>query len=1758
MSKKVFSRFFSVLLSVSVLVTAIYTGISVFADTQEYSGGSGTEGDPYLISSAEDIAQLDADTVAGKTVGKHYKLTQDITVNNATIGQNRSAEPLKTGGSGDATEYVPDAVPFEGTFDGNYHTVTYRYDIPYAFGGFFSIIKNATVKNLTVDGVAENPSIIFGSIAAVAMDSTIENCVSKVEVSGGRQFTAGVVAMLQDSTLRLVENRGNVSSGTDLTPLSGSSTNDVIQPKYGFTISYSTTSLYVSGIVAASNGNVLLENVLNTGDVTNKLGRPTDNTYDVAHTAGVLAANPNTGTELNNLVMNSVGNIGNITTAVRTDQGNDRIGGVFGRIERAKYTLNKVWSTGTVTPSKKDNNAINKAQAGTVGGSTDSASQREGNIIVYGVLGKIITTNDEVYVQPDKKCRGEFFGTPNGFGDATNTTVYYDGDLYEPVDGNVTPVKLDLKSADFAAQLGTCWQTTAGGYPSLRHNLYGGGSGTEEDPYIISNAEHLAQLDADTVAVNTAGKYYKLTADIEVTNLTIGQNVAAEALSTAGNGEKVPHAVPFEGTFDGNFHTITYTYNILYGLGGLFSFIDNATVKNLTVAGTAENPSVIFGSVAAIARNSVIENCISKVNVSGGKQMTAGVVAFLEDSTLRNVENHGNIVTAASLSGLSGEGTNNALQSAYALKIAYATTALNTAGVVAMGGGKVILENVFNTGNVTNNLNRDNQYDATHTAGVLATNQGGSVIVMNSVGNTGNITTSDRTASAADRIGGIYARLEGATFTLNKVWATGLITPAKKNNNFDKGQTGVIGGSNSGACVRSGDIILYGLQGKIKDYTKDDHKVRGEFIGTPNGFGDATNTFIYYDGVVYDAVDTNAKAEKLDLKSAAFVEQLGSDWQAVENGYPILRTGAKITDLTVGKPGTDRTVELTPSFDPNVYKYTAKVVNANDKVIFNFTGATGDVTGDVGEKSLDVGKNEFTLTVTSADGAKRDYHFTITRTNEVVSSDSTLKSLSVSGAELNETFSKDTTDYTVNAVWKLKKVTINAEASDGSAEVRGAGEKELEIGLNTFEIKVIAEDDSETTYTLKITREPLFKAGSGTKDDPYQIRNEEDLRNLSIASNESVGKKFDGVYFKQTADIDLRGEQWTPICSSNTNSFAGHYDGNGFTIKNLKIDINDDNLNTFETVTGITALGLFGNMNAGDGYTCSIKNVTAEVSINNDLTTSSPSAAGIIGSVYTSYQATEVPLIENCVVKGSVTCRNSKAGGILGCADNASLKIINCTNYATLKVPTDGFTPQKEDQLRYVGGIAAAIFVHDQQTVITGCVNYGDLTGYCYVGGILGRLSQSASSDRNNGITAENGYQATIGYCANYGDINLGTHDIKEKGNIGGIIGAITDGAHEVKHEAKVKLSNLYNAGTLTVMNYYDSYIGAVVGTHNLLGEIENCYNAGLISVSEERALTAGMIGVLALRDNSEQATMKNCYYWAQNGIDLEGVPVGFPGDQDGVVESVTWQQVSNGELAYMLDNGDSASRTYNWTMDTERGIPVFGSGEQAAIFKAAGGYTIGRNGALITATEPPALDNTDTGDGSDEENDPGAGDNTDADNTSDTENNNSNTDSTSNSGSGSNNSDGTAADNNSDLPGDSNSQNEEITYSLSIDKSKLDARLDVTNYRVILLREKVSIRELSEALVLKNATVAFYDAAGSEITDDSYILTEDTVMKLFNPDGEVIGTFSVVYSTSSTGGDSSGGISPLVIVLIVIAVVCVLGCVLGFVIYRRKKQSGK
>ena len=1707
MSKKLKLRILASALSVCILATALYSSIIVLADSQSYSGGSGTETDPFLISSNGDLALLDADTVAGNTQGKYYKLTADLTVENLSIGQNRSdsdfKETSKGGSLANVDEYLPNAKPFEGVFDGDYHTITYTYNAKHALGGMFSGLKNATVKNLTVKGTATDPRINFGSIAAFAFNSLIDNCISEVDVVDGGMWSAGIVGVAYNSTIRNTENRGDI---TQSGRWPGKNLYQNLQKQFNETYKVtdaSFTGLYnynlcpVAGIAAMVAGDMEFTNVLNSGNVTSKYMAQ----YTI--TAGVVAYVNNKADTGHTVTFNSVGNTGDIKSN-RVGNDNDRIGGIYGIIEHTNFTLNKIWSTGTITPAKDASGNFNRSQTGVVAGGFGGTCKRVGNIIAYGVQGKI-----DGFTQTDKKVRSEFFGRQDNFGDATTCSIYYDGDAYVPEDTDATFAKLDLKSAAFAEQLGDCWQANAGDYPSINHRQYGGGEGTEANPYIIASDEHLAQLDVNTVLGLTKNKYYKLTADLTVENLSIGQNRSDSDFKETSKGgslanvdEYLPNAKPFEGVFDGDYHTITYTYNAKHALGGMFSGLKNATVKNLTVKGTATDPRINFGSIAAFAFNSLIDNCISEVDVVDGGMWSAGIVGVAYNSTIRNTENRGDITQSGRWPGKNlYQNLQKQFNETYKVTDASFTGLYNynlcpVAGIAAMVAGDMEFTNVLNSGNVTSKYMA--QY--TITAGVVAyvNNKAdtGHTVTFNSVGNTGDI-KSNRVGNDNDRIGGIYGIIEHTNFTLNKIWSTGTITPAKDaSGNFNRSQTGVVAGGFGGTCNRVGNIIAYGVQGKIDGFTQTDKNVRSEFFGRQDNFGDATTCSIYYDGDAYVPVNTDVTLAKLDLKSAAFAEQLGSDWCAVDNGYPMLKTTAKIKSLTVDRPGTDRKVDLSPSFDANVYEYTGKVLYESDKVILNVGTATGTVSGDVGEKSLVVGKNNFTITVTAADGAKRDYHFTITRTNENVSTDATLKSLTVSGAQLNETFSKEKTDYTVNAVWKLKKVTITAEVSDSKSVVIGAGEKDLEIGLNTFEIKVIAENDSEKIYTLRITRDPLFKAGNGTKDDPYLIRNEEDLRNLALSSNESIGNKFVNVYFKQTADIDLRGEQWTPICSSKSNIFAGHYDGNGFIIKNLKIDANDDNKSMFETATDVTALGLFGYIGAGETYTSSVKNVTVEVSIINNL--SSPSVAGIVGCIDHTYKATNdtIPLIENCVVKGSIASRKGNAGGILGSADNSSVKLIDCTNYATITVPTDGYTPKKDETLRYAGGIGGGIWVNNQLTIVRGCINYGDITGYTYVGGILGRLSQSVSGTANNGIDAANGYETIIENCGNYGNVTLGTHNIDEKGNIGGIIGAITDGAGKVTHMTKVKLNNLYNVGTLTAMNYYDSKIGALVGVYNLIGEIENCYNAGKIVVNDDRALTAGVIGVLADRGEGNMATMKNCYYWAQEGIDLEGVPVGFNGDAKGVVEQLTWMQISNGELAYLLDNGDSANRTYNWTQDTVKGFPVIGNGEQTAVYKTSNGYTIGENGTLIVGTDAPYDD--DSG-------------------------------------------------NDNDTPETDN--NTDTKYPVVIDAGVLDAKLDLVNHRLVLPNDNVAIWELNNAMTLTDVTVAYYNADGSEITNDEIIMTEGMVMKVFNTGGNLLDTFTVVYSSSipSTGEDISG----INIVLAVFAVSVVLVCVF----YCKKKK---
>jgi len=88
------------------LAMLAFTGLSASLTAQTYSGGIGTETDPYRISSRADMEAL-ATAVNGGTTqsGRHFLLTQDITEAVTTIVGNSNSRS------------------FSGIFDGGWHEV---------------------------------------------------------------------------------------------------------------------------------------------------------------------------------------------------------------------------------------------------------------------------------------------------------------------------------------------------------------------------------------------------------------------------------------------------------------------------------------------------------------------------------------------------------------------------------------------------------------------------------------------------------------------------------------------------------------------------------------------------------------------------------------------------------------------------------------------------------------------------------------------------------------------------------------------------------------------------------------------------------------------------------------------------------------------------------------------------------------------------------------------------------------------------------------------------------------------------------------------------------------------------------------------------------------------------------------------------------------------------------------------------------------------------------------------------------------------------------------------------------------------------------------------------------------------------------------------------------------------------------------------------------------------------------------------------
>lgn len=183
-------------------------------------------------------------------------------------------------------------------------------------------------------------------------------------------------------------------------------------------------------------------------------------------------------------------------------------------------------------------------------------------------------------------------------------------------------------------------------------DVYMDGLGTAAYPYQISTADQL-KLFRDIVngaggQTQNRGAYAVLTANIDLNN---------EPWTPIGNYTE-GNQIYYEGTFDGGGYTISgLNVNYRNKNGGLFCYVMNATIKNLTVAGSVTHSSgdgVAYGGIVGCADSSTIENCTNRCTVTGN-WYAGGIVGWSTDSDIIGCANFGNISSPSFSGGICGK-----------------------------------------------------------------------------------------------------------------------------------------------------------------------------------------------------------------------------------------------------------------------------------------------------------------------------------------------------------------------------------------------------------------------------------------------------------------------------------------------------------------------------------------------------------------------------------------------------------------------------------------------------------------------------------------------------------------------------------------------------------------------------------------------------------------------------------------------------------------------------------------------------------------------------------------------------------------------------------------------------------------------------------------------------------------------------------------------------------------------------------------------
>ncbi len=712
-------------------------GYPILSWQNTFAGGSGTSGDPFLITTKEELEAF-RDLVNDGNTSICGRLENDIVLNedfDQTLFTLNEDDTLSyNGGEIPASfeQWEPIAgesdVEYVGTFDGNNKTISGLYfndnssENGQRVGLFGFLGEDGKIQNLTLSNSIVRGQIYVGGIVGES-SGTFENCTNEADVIATNIHAGGIVASASsnDATITNCHNTGNIKG-----------------------------MAYVGGIAGSCFANVT--NCTNTGDVEGS------GTYGVGGIIGIT-------TSQYSVTVKGCYNTGNITSTLK---GYAYVGGIVGSFPNAnaRGTIEDCYNTGTVTADPTSSYCSGGLLGGGYGNIYDSFNTGTviGNTFVGSVGGFVSGNVENCYylrgsasvgvenASDDAKDEGSFteMSADDMTGPSALTNMKLDNTVWTA--GGETSWEFDGIFEDdetFGTYTGTGYLPQLTVFSGNDHQTL---SMTKTDLiqqvddengktyYLIYTAEQLETF-RDKVNGGEANANGKLMADIDLnpgytfdedgTYIYSDEGEEPEILSwnPIGYYEGSRENLAYTGIFNGNGYTVSGIYinaaddtnQGLFGYLGTDGIVQGLTVSNSYVLADSyvssivarnegtiqncENNGYVYGYYAGGIAGQNAGDIIECVNTAfiDGTGYNGGIAGYNNSGEISSCYNTGDINGTTTVGGITGSNTSSA-----SITNCYNTGDINSdtsyAGGIA-GSNTATIENCYNVGNVDGTSN---------------------------------------------------------------------------------------------------------------------------------------------------------------------------------------------------------------------------------------------------------------------------------------------------------------------------------------------------------------------------------------------------------------------------------------------------------------------------------------------------------------------------------------------------------------------------------------------------------------------------------------------------------------------------------------------------------------------------------------------------------------------------------------------------------------------------------------------------------------------------------------------------------------------------------------------------------------------------------------------------------------------------------------------------------------------------------------------